>query len=134
MYLNKLDHAKQSQYKDTLKTVLFSKKYAKMNKDRVISLIDNFIAKENGLAVYSTRANFLEGQGITVDEMAATLNTAIGLLVAGGIGAFTHIGKHEVVSILRRVISRFFGNFWVSNGLLNWLSNLLEPGKAIAKW
>ncbi|GEQ33514.1 hypothetical protein ACEN4P_12065 [Marinilactibacillus psychrotolerans] len=78
-------------------------------------------------------------QGITVDQMGAFLDTALGIALGGAVGgiaaAIKNRGKHEAKSALRDAMIKYglVGGI-VSDAVLDFALNLTSPGYHVAKY
>lgn len=72
-------------------------------------------------------------QGITVEQMGAALDTAIGLAIGGGIGALASAGKSAGRSAMRSAIARLLGYWAIKDVVLDFALNLTSPGLYLAQ-
>lgn len=143
-YISQLSKENADKYKNALILGLKSKNLNEESANKVVESIDKLAAKENNILIIESRANFWDGQGITVDEFGATIDTALILLSGGGAagakaainGLIAKFGQQVAVDmIVNKLVQLGLGAF-VSQlrRALPWIIGLTSPGKGIANF
>lgn len=78
-------------------------------------------------------------QGVTVDQMGALIDVALGTLLGAGVGgltaAITKVGKHEAKTQLKKVLLKYgLLSGIISDKVLDYALNLTSPGYHIANY
>ncbi|MBF0780381.1 MULTISPECIES: hypothetical protein [unclassified Granulicatella] len=143
-YISKLSNEKAIIYKNALKLGLSNKKLGKQSIDKVIENIDKLAAKENDIPIFEFRGNFWDGQGITTDELGATIDVALMVLTGGAPGGakaavqalIAKHGKHKAVQIIASKLSSLGLGAFVSKIIpfIDAFIYLTSPGKGIASF
>ncbi|WP_206853531.1 hypothetical protein [Candidatus Enterococcus mangumiae] len=78
-------------------------------------------------------------QGITVNQMGAFIDTAIGIAIGGAIGglaaAMKKVGKHAAISAVKAALIKYgmVGGF-ITQNVIDFVFNLNSPGAYLAKY
>lgn len=143
-YISKLDNDKADLYKNAIKNVLSDSNFSVFEVNSIISKIDEFAARENGLPVFKLRGNFWDGKGITTDELGATIDVALIVLSGGGFGSAkaaigSLISKYGQKGAVKMIVSKLtelgLGAFASKVApIIPAIVNLTSPGKGIAEF
>lgn len=143
-YLSQLPKEKANTYKKALLTILNGRILSKDSMYKVIHNIDKLAAKENNILIVESRSSFWDGQGITVDEFGATVDTALILLSGGGAtgvkvainALISRYGYSGAINLIVSKLAQLGLGAFVSQlrQALPWIIGLTSPGKGIARY
>ncbi|KLI77157.1 hypothetical protein AAW28_00940 [Lacticaseibacillus casei] len=127
--INNLVDSLSKEYPNLSREYLLEGVHKQLNGDYSIGAVTSSEAS-NGTALMSV------WQGITVDQMGATIDTALGIALSAGTGglaaAIGNVGKHAAESALRTVVVKFLGSEGLKQGI-DYALALTSPGKYIAE-
>lgn len=143
-YISQLSKESSDKYKNALILGLKDKRLTKESANRVVKSIDRLAAKENNILIIESRADFWDGQGITVDMFAGTIDTALILLSGGGAGGakaaikglISKFGQQGAINMIVNKLTQLGLGAFASQirGALPWIIGLTSPGMGIANF